>query len=85
MSEWQPIESAPKDGTKILAFARNPEYAPDTYMAVAEWATAKPAFGSVAGWFWPYAIRPTHWMHLPTAPEAPESRSRDSTRDGTEE
>lgn len=63
---WRPISTAPKDGTQILAFARaEPVF---EFMAVAQWAEANEALGSVAGWFWPYAIRPTHWQPLPPPP-----------------
>ncbi len=65
--EWQPISTAPKDGTQVLAFARG-DHMPEFY-GVAQWAEANPDFPrTVAGWFWPYAIRPTHWMPLPPAP-----------------
>jgi len=64
---WHPIETAPKDGTQILAYARD-EYGIN-YYGVAEWAEARDWMPrSVAGWFWTYAIRPTHWMPLPDPP-----------------
>lgn len=67
MSEWLPIESAPKNGAEILAFASG-EFG-DLFYGVAQWAEANAAFtNSVAGWFWPFAIRPTHWMPLPPPP-----------------
>jgi hypothetical protein len=62
-SQWQPIESAPKDGTAVLA------YCPD----------AQPTVGVVAfqrGWQeWSsvpgvHTRKPTHWMHLPEPPNA---------------
>lgn len=65
---WRPIETAPKDGTQILAWA--PDFYPGFY-GVAEWAEKqdwRPE--TVAGWFWNYATRPTHWMPLPTPPQA---------------
>ena len=65
MSEWQPIETAPKDGSEILAFARGNR----DFYGVAQWAEAQAAFNSVAGWFWTFAIRPTHWMPLPEPPK----------------
>lgn len=65
--DWQPIETAPKDGTQILAYAEGSRGL--NYFSVAEWATAKDyAPRSVADWFWAYAIRPTHWMPLPAPP-----------------
>lgn len=67
---WQPIETAPKDGTNILTFARD-QYG-ITYFGVAQWAEKNPDFpNTVSGWFWPYAIKPTHWMPLPAPPVTP--------------
>jgi hypothetical protein len=65
MSEWQPIETAPKDGTAILGYwGHNPTNDPSAY-AVTKWY----------GGFWvsvdddddEYAA-PTHWMPLPPRP-----------------
>ena len=60
MSEWQPIETAPRDGTEILLFARGPYK--DDYRGVGQWS------GQRNDWFWNFAIRPTHWMPLPEPP-----------------
>lgn len=64
---WRPISEAPK-GPQILAFARG--YADHEFYGVAQWAPEELQIrpGSVAGWFWSYAIRPTHWQPLPTPP-----------------
>ena len=65
---WQPIETAPRDGSSFLAYARDP-YSRGFY-GVAQWAEKQdwnPR--SVAGWFWPFAIRPTHWVPFPAPPE----------------
>ena len=68
--KWQPIETAPKDGTEILACwdAPTPEYKTrgvvrwEIYNAVGDgyWATAPGDWNK----------RCTHWMPLPTAPTA---------------
>ena len=69
MTDWRDIETAPRDGTQILAFARD-QYGLK-YYGVAEWAVDGP--GKIQphqeGWFWSYAIRPTHWMPLPAPPQ----------------
>lgn len=68
MVDWQPIDTAKKDGSKILAFARDEYGSP--YIAVAQWAERDPDFPrTVSGWFWPFAIRPQQWMPLPKFPE----------------
>lgn len=66
MSEWLPIESAPKDATKILVCG--PDNDGGVYMDVCAWPV---------GWdlLWPVAYmayakgEPTHWQHLPSPPE----------------
>lgn len=67
-TEWQPIETAPKDGREILAFAQGSHGLNDTFFAVAQWANGDPDMWTGSGWFWPFAIRPTHWMPLPAPP-----------------
>lgn len=69
---WRPISEAPKDGTEILAFAQSSELLGRKFIGVAQWAEASDWLpGSVAGWFWPYAIRPTRFRTLSAPPEAP--------------
>ncbi len=69
---WKPIETAPKDGSNILAYAEHPSR---MFYGVAQWAEADPDFQkTVSGWFWPFAIRPTHWMPLPAAPPHTEGK-----------
>lgn len=79
MSEWQPIETAPRDGTPVLVFipAPYPEH-DDPKMATAVY------FGRKWGWEvwclpaeWDGQVvdkslvdAPTHWMPLPAPPEA---------------
>lgn len=66
MSEWQPIETAPEDGTKILAYSPR---APGSKIRVT-WYRKAEDNASYIGWgefnmdYWP----PTHWMPLPTPP-----------------
>jgi Protein of unknown function (DUF551) len=72
MSEWQPIETAPKDGTRILIFDQN--------IYIASWSD-EVQFGQFEfrpGWqifdvdgdqFYSVASEhPTHWMSLPAPP-----------------
>lgn len=76
MSEWQPIETAPKDGTLIDAWAGNKRvvnirWEPEDYAKGECWAEAFPASRGMAGSdCFPAYLRPqpTHWMPTPTAP-----------------
>lgn len=64
--KWQPIETAPKDGTKILLGCP----ASRGYSGVVEkcywhkWDNGKGKW-----WDWVTPDKPTHWMPLPTPPE----------------
>ena len=66
MTKWQPIETAPKDGTHILGYA-------DGEMTVVYWFSEECWQITVSGlhaddgeWW------PTHWMLLPEAPKTEE-------------
>ena len=76
MSEWQPIETAPKDGTWILLCAPPEEHCRDAWqMCVATWER----LGYNSGPQWAYGANhehsfrdgvygATHWMPLPKPP-----------------
>jgi hypothetical protein len=55
---WQPIETAPRDGTAILAFERDPLGG----MQVVTWERGR--------WLalYEYEQEPAYWMPLPTPP-----------------
>lgn len=54
---WQPIETAPRDGTVIL-------------LADMRGRVANGEFGNYKVWSWPYVmVEPTHWMPLLQPPE----------------
>ena len=64
MTDWQPIETAPKDGTFILVAVPGDV---KTHIMLVWW---------VDGWCWdmtntPIVGTPTHWMPLPASPEPP--------------
>lgn len=72
MGEWQPIETAPRDGTRILLFC------PPDHMGVNAWFTfPEPdtdtgedmsGFYECAECFDAATTRATHWMPLPPRP-----------------
>jgi len=58
LSDWQPIETAPKDGSEIIMFAMGD-------IGICYWSD------KVNGWTWglgKYFNSPTHWMPLPKQP-----------------
>lgn len=65
---WQPIETAPKDGTSILTFTNRVSHG----VMVHYWGRIS-SYGP-SGWLThPVSInhidQPTHWMPLPEAPK----------------
>lgn len=72
MSEWQPIETAPKDGTRIDLWIKWWRYDTDTFVgrrhtdclwsiSDKKWCSAHPL---TAG-------KVTHWIAIPAPPTAP--------------
>lgn len=79
MTEWQSIETAPKDGTTILIGGHQLLHAHGFGICTARWQTKWEAENGdgIAWWkvedgkFGPYDLRgpsPTHWMPLPDPP-----------------
>jgi hypothetical protein len=57
---WQPIETAPKDGTRILVCFQGDD------VAIGQWSV-------LGGWYvdeWAEFMAPTVWMPLPAPPSA---------------
>jgi hypothetical protein len=74
MNKWQPIETAPKDGTLILIWVKH-EVGPDMMM-IAKFHTEydEPADDPSERLRWKeeagfYNVRATHWMPLPEPPK----------------
>lgn len=68
MADWKPIETAPKDGTPILLFARAinataPVRIIGWFIASLGWVEAAFHPNTPAG------IKPTHWQPLPEPPQ----------------
>jgi hypothetical protein len=71
--EWQPIETAPKDGTVMILLEHRREYSSSTidfgcfeFIENSDWDGA-----AVYGWMSNEGKieEPTHWMPLPTEPK----------------
>ena len=75
MTEWQPIETAPKDNTLVLLYSKiDPDPDFSDFMGVGHWETYDGWHGPVPpkGPCWMWSIDehlPTHWMHLPEPPQ----------------
>lgn len=60
--EWRPIETAPKDGTRVLLLGRNKRHADGHWEAK--------AYNGNGCWVWPYVkAEPRNWMPLPQPPQ----------------
>jgi hypothetical protein len=71
MSEWQPIETAPKDGTAFLGYNAGRERIYLIESVHVEY-DSKTTWQDRAGY---YNITLTHWMPLPPPPVAPQPES----------
>lgn len=72
MSEWQPIESAPKDGTKVLAFGPHVNNREGSYIEVTPyWNGLHPRWS--VEWMDGFG-KPTHWQPLPAPPASGEQQ-----------
>ncbi len=68
---WQPIETAPRDGTEILAWG---SLSREQHLAIVVWQKLT----SLDGWWWVCQdaenygwsnYKPTHWQTLPDPPK----------------
>jgi hypothetical protein len=64
MSEWQPIETAPKDGTRIILGA---DLNVDPELWASWWIGGDDRWANTPDWMW--FTSPTHWMPLPSPPK----------------
>ena len=66
MSEWQPISTAPRDGTRVLLYD---QHDPGSGFArvVGAWDPKWKRWFSIPG---SYTKRPSHWMALPPPPSS---------------
>lgn len=82
MAGWQPIETAPRDGTTILIFGKPGDLEMDGAVLVgyrqpavytAAWDEIDQAFCLSGGsWLGPF-VEPSHWQPVPAPPTHPEA------------
>lgn len=76
MKEWQPIETAPKDGTELLLYERRERLIDDDFIEVDYVFTGWWNKESYINACWEcleydaFSHNPTHWMPLPKPPSA---------------
>jgi hypothetical protein len=80
-NEWQPIETAPKDGTEILAYEKcdylysNGEIKPFERIKIVRWNEVmqfnnpEDEYDWMTGSSFDEQINPTHWIPLPKPPK----------------
>jgi hypothetical protein len=67
--EWQPIETAPKNGTEILGWdEEQQEIVFVIWICIQQWDNPYDVFDWVEKGDWANPIKPTHWMPLPKPP-----------------
>lgn len=79
--EWQPIETAPKNGTEVFVYVKGGSCFPTAASFKSKEYFLK-EYGDEEymphGWYWAFGypndfheetINPTHWMHIPADPK----------------
>lgn len=83
ISPWKPIESAPKDGTQILAFDGQ-DFRVAWWKENGEWSQwlwqEFHQDGTPEDWRTVAVIDPTHWMSLPSPPQFYSEKPQDETQ-----
>ena len=72
MSEWQQIETAPKDGKSVLVYDYFLQHKDGRHVVVARFTEEKGwhVSATVVGGLYVGLTNPTHWMPLPEPPNA---------------
>jgi hypothetical protein len=73
---WQPIETAPKDGTWVLLTGGDIDYGWDggfkPSVVSGQWADTRWQFAWYDSGYYGEYENPTHWMPLPPPPSPPD-------------
>lgn len=66
---WQPIETAPKDATGIIAWLKNERFIDGGIVDVIHWPNCTKPDKKGADWITNWIGTPTHWMPCPGKPK----------------
>ena len=69
MTEWQLIETAPKDGTEILGWLKEGKLAVVSFKVTKSQSFVGELRDSKSWWKGNVTCTPTHWMPLPNPPK----------------
>lgn len=69
MSEWQPIETAPRDGRPILLWCNDRQYVCGEFWSRADGSAGWEIGHRIDGTVICLGLPATHWMPLPEPPE----------------
>lgn len=70
MTDWQPIETAPKDFTRILVcWASKHGRMMNSSCSIVYWAAHAEKWVDERGGYWGGDYSPTHWMPIPPPPK----------------
>ena len=73
MSKWQPIETAPRDGTRILVFdgkeINTVDYSEPYYIGINKHIEIEESWVQISDSGRATEFFPTHWMPLPEPPK----------------
>lgn len=69
MTEWQTIETAPKDGRTFVLLGHFNGSSEEDCLGVARFYQGKWTDGFQPDWYWSGGFAPTHFMLLPDPPE----------------
>lgn len=77
MSEWQPIETAPRDGSKFLAYTHDSEPGAPIFNVRIQEAWREGSDSKTGYFACATGQMITHWMPLPPSPDAAMTTARD--------
>lgn len=69
MSKWQPIETAPRDGTELLLWYPDEDDPQESFIEVGWYNNDPEATKEYRGWLIISGIEATHWQPLPDPPK----------------